>query len=476
MRVCVVLSGVGEKGEALITFQQFSSCAGVVEKVVIAPPGVELGGMWRTYTTPYPESTEALGKIFAQSSADCLMWVDMRRVAGISPEAVMRCVSTVEDADCALIYADYTEHPVNDYEPGSLRDTFDFGPFLFFNRKRLDFKNSRPYRYAGLYELRLALSRQGPFVHLREPLGRRKMVADRERERFSYLDSANREYQKEMEAVATEHLKAIEAYLPPHFFPLPPDKCPYPVEASVIIPVRNRVLTIREAVESALSQKAPFLFNVIVVDNHSTDGTSQLLSELARKYENLLVLRPERDDLNIGGCWNLAVSSPHCGRFAVQLDSDDIYEHSYALEMLVELLRSGPYAMVVGAYKLVDMDGKVLPPGLIDHREWTEENGRNNALRVEGFGAPRAFRTGVLRQIPFPNVSYGEDYAVALKISRLYRVGRIFDSLYLCRRWEGNSDARLTPEKENSYHAFKDRLRTLEIMARKLLNRGVVHE
>jgi glycosyltransferase involved in cell wall biosynthesis len=239
----------------------------------------------------------------------------------------------------------------------------------------------------------------------------------------------------------------------------------FPRRASVVIPVRNRERTILDAVSSALEQKTSFEFNVIVVDNHSTDRTTELLRGI--KDPRLVHLIPTRTDLGIGGCWNEAIYSTECGRYAVQLDSDDLYRDAHALERIIHEFEVGPYAMVIGSYTMVDFSLKEIPPGLIDHREWTRENGRNNALRINGLGAPRAFDTSVLRRFGFPNVSYGEDYAMALRISRNYEIGRIYDSVYLCRRWEGNTDSALPLEVANRYDAYKDWVRTTEIRARK---------
>jgi hypothetical protein len=326
-----------------------------------------------------------------------------------------------------------------------------------------------PTRWSGWYDLRLRLSRVGRIAHWAEPICTLQSggAAD---SHFAYVDPRNRLVQMEREAVATEHLKAIGAWLPPRTARPTPDPSRFPVEASVIIPVRNRVKTIADAVRSALSQRAEFLFNIIVVDNHSTDGTSKLLDASAAKDRRLVVIRPEPHDLQIGGCWNLAVASPHCGRYAVQLDSDDLYSDADALQTLIDALRAGPHAMVVGSYRLVDFALNEIPPGIIDHREWSDTNGHNNLLRVNGIGAPRAFDTAVLRQHPMPNVSYGEDYAVALQVSRTYAIARIYEPLYLCRRWEGNSDAAPPLELTNQRNLFKDSLRTREIEARQALN------
>jgi glycosyltransferase involved in cell wall biosynthesis len=289
---------------------------------------------------------------------------------------------------------------------------------------------------------------------------------------FDYVDPRNAAYQKEMETVATQHLKNIGAYLAPKFAPAPAFHGNYPVEASVIIPVRNRQNTVADAVKSVLEQKTTFAFNCIVADNHSTDGTTKILADLAAKDARVKHVIPTRTDLGIGGCWNEAVYSTHCGKYAVQLDSDDIYSGPDTLQRMVDTFHAGNYGMVIGSYKLVNMKLEEIPPGLIDHKEWTPENGRNNALRINGLGAPRAFHTGILRQFGFPNTSYGEDYAVALRISREFQIGRIYDSLYLCRRWEGNTDAALSIEKSNRHDYYKDKIRTIEVLARQKFNRN----
>jgi len=398
-----------------------------------------------------------------------------------------RFVEVAETARAGMVYGDYyettgggtREHPVNDYQLGSIREDFDFGPLTLFSRAAIvqvcrDFGPLPASLPAALYDLRLKVATAYPLFHIREFLYqvREEAKENNEDRHFAYQDPRNRAGQLEMETVATAHLRRLGAYLEPVFADLPPERLAFPCEASVVIPVRNRVRTIAEAVQSALSQEADFPFNILVVDNHSTDGTTALLAEMAGRHPALCHLRPVREDLLIGGCWNEAVFSEQCGRFAVQLDSDDLYSSPHSLQRIVDLLRDGPYAMVIGSYSLVDAGLKPLPPGLIDHREWTEENGRNNALRINGLGAPRAFRTELLRQGGFLNVSYGEDYAVALRLSRDYRLGRIYENLYLCRRWEGNSDAALSIQQQNRYNAFKDQVRTLEIMARQQMNSG----
>lgn len=410
----------------------------------------------------------------------------------------------------ALVYADYTqadgqEHPLNDYQVGSLRDDFDFGKAVWINTlaaKQALQEIPDDLRFSAFYALRLALSRQNrltPLFHLRENLYRLQEPENKADEmdseaptseaptseapaeqQFAYVDPSQRDYQIEMEKVCTQHLQSINAYLPPRTqgihlstcseaFPVETET--FPVEASVIIPVRNRARTIAEAAISALTQVCDFPFNVIVVDNHSTDGTTDILQNLSQEYEHLKLLLPQRQDLNIGGCWNAAINSEHCGRFAIQLDSDDLYSGPDTLQKIVDMFHREQVAMVVGSYRICNFQKETLPPGLIAHREWTQENGHNNALRINGLGAPRAFYTPILRSLQLPNTSYGEDYAVALAITREYRIGRIYEELYLCRRWEDNSDAQLSLAKINANNAYKDSLRSIEVMARQAMNR-----
>ena len=409
----------------------------------------------------------------------------------IDPRAPDRLVETAEATGAGMVYADYAditretlrEHPLNDYEPGSLRDGFDFGPLILLSttavrRAIKKYGEIPPYRWAGWYDLRLKISTDRDLFHLPERLSSvdRELIKAEDGKNgngghFAYVDPHNRDVQEEMESAVTAHLKRIGAFLAPDFSDLPHCNDPFPLEASVVIPVRNRVRTVADAVASALSQRTDFSFNVIVVDNHSTDGTTPLLRDLAAQQTVLRHIIPERRDLSIGGCWNEAIFSSACGRYAVQLDSDDLYDGRDVLQRLVDLLRRDSCAMAVGSYTLVNERLEEIPPGLIDHREWTDANGRNNALRINGLGAPRAFATSVLRRIGFPNVGYGEDYAVALRLSREYRIGRIYDSLYLCRRWEGNTDAALSVEQMNRHDRYKDRLRTMEIRARRKMNR-----
>lgn len=390
-----------------------------------------------------------------------------------------RMARIAADSGAAMVYSDYRvttlsgetkQVPTIDCFKGSLRDDFDFGPLVMVDTRRLREacgSIDADYRYAGMYAVRLALSRLAGIVHIPETLYTAVETDTRTsgEKQFDYVDPRNRARQLEMEDACTVHLKKIGAYLEPHFKDADYSG-DFPVEASVIIPVRNRVSTIADAVESALSQTADFKYNVIVIDNHSTDGTTDVLRGLADKYVNLKVIIPSFSDLGIGGCWNEGVNSAHCGRFAVQLDSDDLYKNADTLQRIVDTFRKENCGMVIGSYELTDFNLNPLPPGLIDHREWTDDNGRNNALRINGLGAPRAFVTNLLREIRVPNTSYGEDYALGLAISRDYRIGRIYDSLYLCRRWEGNSDSNLDIARVNANNLYKDCLRTWEVEAR----------
>ena len=402
----------------------------------------------------------------------------------------VRMVRAASEMEAAMVYGDRYEerregqeivrapHPVIDYQLGSIRDDFDFGSLLLIRSSLLHrFAEETPevgYRYAGLYALRLFLSRHGLLFHLNEFLYTEQESDLRASgvKQFDYVNPANREVQIEMERAATDHLKAIGAlvdtnnYLKPDF-----NEQEFEYEASVIIPVFNREKTVADAVKSALGQQANFPFNVIVVDNHSTDRTTEILQELSAD-SRLIHIIPERRDLGIGGCWNVAVNDEHCGRFAVQLDSDDLYSSPRTLQQIVDAFRQQKAAMIVGSYRMCDFELNTLPPGLISHTEWTDSNGPNNALRINGLGATRAFFTPILRQIRFPNTSYGEDYALGLAFSRRFRIGRIYDELYLCRRWGGNSDAALSVEKVNANNLYKDRLRTMEISARQHLVRG----
>ncbi len=406
----------------------------------------------------------------------------------IGATALDRMLLVADDMQAAMVYSDrYTmekgqrvAHPVIDYQDGSLRDDFDFGSLLLLRtsllHKYATSDRERDYQYAGFYDLRLFLSREGMLFHLNEYLYTEEETDLRASgvKQFDYVNPANRDVQIEMEQACTSHLREVHALVnPTQRLDVEFSEQDFDVEASVIIPVFNRAKTIKDAVTSALSQKTDFKYNVIVVDNHSSDGTADILSGLLSNHaKKLHVIVPERNDLGIGGCWNEAVYSPYCGRFAVQLDSDDLYSSPKTLQTIVDAFYKQKAAMVIGSYRMCDFDLNTLPPGLIAHQEWTDENGANNALRINGLGAPRAFFTPLLRSVGFPNTSYGEDYALGLMFSRRYKIGRIFTELYLCRRWGGNSDAALSIDKINANNLYKDRLRTMELHARQQMLQG----
>ena len=388
-----------------------------------------------------------------------------------------------QDTEAGMVYADHfqvkgdeqVKAPVIDYQKGSLRDDFDFGSVFFFNAKALKESVSRmteSYLHAGLYDLRLKLSQLYALVHANEYLYSEVEEDNRKsgEKQFDYVDPRNRDRQIEMEKACTQHLKEIGGYLEPNFKDIDFNQGDFEVEASVIIPVRNRAATISAAIESVLKQQTSFKFNIIIIDNHSTDGTTEAIDAF-KADERVVHLVPERNDLGIGGCWNYGVNDARCGKFAVQLDSDDLYKDEHTLQTIVNAFYEQKCAMVIGSYMMTDFDLNELPPGVIDHKEWTPDNGRNNALRINGLGAPRAFYTPVLRAIGLPNTSYGEDYAMGLNISRQYQIGRIYDVLYLCRRWGGNSDAALSIEKVNANNLYKDRIRTWELEARIAANK-----
>ncbi|MBO7279004.1 MAG: glycosyltransferase [Bacteroidales bacterium] len=389
-----------------------------------------------------------------------------------------RVLNIAADTQAVMLYADHYRvsggerkaFPVIDYQFGSLRDDFDFGSLLFFRAdafKQAVAAMDCDYQFGALYDLRLRISQLGEIVHINEYLYTEvEEDARKSGEKiFDYVDPKNREVQIEMEKVCTEHLKRIGGYLKPEFKEIRFADTPFEYEASVIIPVFNRIRTIEDAIRSVLSQKADFKFNLIVVDNHSTDGTTDVI----RKYADdprLIHIIPERRDLGIGGCWNLGIHHPQCGKFAVQLDSDDIYADENTLTKVVAAFYEQNCAMVVGTYMMTNFNMEMIAPGIIDHKEWTPENGRNNALRINGLGAPRAFYTPLLREVKLPNTSYGEDYALGLRFSREYQIGRIYDVIYHCRRWDGNSDAALDVVKMNGHNTYKDRIRTWELQAR----------
>ena len=417
---------------------------------------------------PKDHSSASIQQLLDAADSDVLFFGDPRVNIEPGPRMFDRIAQVIRETGAGWVYADAVGHPRIDYQRGSIRDGFDFGPVVCVSVQAARQSGiDSTWKWGALYDLRLRISEKHAIMRIPETLYSASAVDARPtgEKQFDYVDPRNRDYQIEMERIATAHLKRIGACLQPQFDQVPATEN-IPLKASVVIPVRNRERTILDAVQSALKQRADFEFNVIVVDNHSTDRTTEILRSFSDSRVRHIV--PERRDLGIGGCWNEAIYSKDCGQYAVQLDSDDLYLNDEVLCRIVAELEAGPYAMVIGSYTMVDFSLKDIPPGLIDHREWTRDNGRNNALRVNGLGAPRAFNTSILRRIGFPNVSYGEDYAVALRISRNYEIGRIYESVYLCRRWEGNSDAALPLEVSNRYDLYKDWLRTIEIQARML--------
>lgn len=431
------------------------------------------------------ESSNTIVSIAENTDADYVMICTRHTTIGWGNNTLERFLRVADDTDAVMVYADHykmvegkmEKHPVIDYQSGSLRDDFDFGSLWCIKAQALaDYiaqTDREEYQFAALYDLRLYLSRVGEIFHLNEFLYSEAELDTRKsgEKQFDYVNPRNREVQIEMEKACTQHLGKVGALIDTTFYRQPDfGEQDFEYEASVIIPVFNREKTVADAVKSALGQKASFKFNVIVVNNHSTDRTGEILDEL--KVDNLIQIVPERTDLGIGGCWNEAINSSFCGKFAVQLDSDDLYSSPKTLQKIVDAFYKQKAAMIIGSYRMCDFDLNTLPPGLIDHKEWTDENGCNNALRINGLGAPRAFFTPLVRQIQFPNTSYGEDYALGLAFSRRYRIGRIYDELYLCRRWGGNSDAALSVEKVNANNLYKDRLRTMELKARQHLLQG----
>lgn len=431
------------------------------------------------------ESSNTIVSIAENTDADYMMICTRHTTIGWGNNTLERFLRVADDTDAVMVYADHykmvegkmEKHPVIDYQSGSLRDDFDFGSLWCIKAQALADYIAQPdreeYQFAALYDLRLYLSRVGEIFHLNEFLYSEAELDTRKsgEKQFDYVNPRNREVQIEMEKACTQHLGKVGALIDTTFYRQPDfGEQDFEYEASVIIPVFNREKTVADAVKSALGQKANFKFNVIVVNNHSTDRTGEILDEL--KADNMIQIVPERTDLGIGGCWNEAINSSFCGKFAVQLDSDDLYSSPKTLQKIVDAFYKQKAAMIIGSYRMCDFDLNTLPPGLIDHKEWTDENGCNNALRINGLGAPRAFFTPLVRQIQFPNTSYGEDYALGLAFSRRYRIGRIYDELYLCRRWGGNSDAALSVEKVNANNLYKDRLRTMELKARQHLLQG----
>jgi glycosyltransferase involved in cell wall biosynthesis/ATP adenylyltransferase/5',5'''-P-1,P-4-tetraphosphate phosphorylase II len=434
-----------------------------------------------------PGNIETLRWIADKTTAPYLLLYTKYDTLQLGYYALTRMLTIAEDSNALMLYADHytltpdgkrSAMPLIDCQLGSIRDDFQLGSLLLIRTSALkDYVAQAKevnYRFAALYDFRLFVSRTMLPVHVDEFLYTEVEQDTRlsGQKQFDYVDPRNRDRQIEMEQACTTHLKAIGAYLAPEAFQnINFSEGEFAVEASVVIPVRNRERTIRDAIRSVLEQETSFPFNLIVVDNGSTDGTTEAIREFASDKRVIHII-PERDDLGIGGCWNTAVHHPQVGRFVVQLDSDDLYSSPQTLQQMVDAFRDQQAAMVIGSYRMCDFQLNTLPPGLIDHKEWTPDNGRNNALRINGLGAPRAFYTPVLRKLQIPNTSYGEDYALGLMISRRYHIGRLYHEVYLCRRWEGNSDAALSQDKINKNNTYKDHLRTLEILARQQLNKS----
>ncbi len=448
-------------------------------------PGTETKQL--TINSYYPFSSKVIKFICENVESDYIFLITEQFSLEISDNTIQQLQSKATNSSAELFYSDYfvrnnnelIKHPLIDYQSGSIRDDFDFGPLLFLKKSALQsaYKDLQIEQsdslFSGLYQLRLAISRKFSIERISEPIYsvERSGKDNSDEKLFRYVDPGNRELQIEMETAVTHHLKKMGAFLEPDFKDINSIESCFTIEASIIIPVKNRAKTIKDAVGSALAQKTDFNYNIIVVDNHSTDGTTEILKSLAIKKDKIIHHIPQSDGLGIGGCWNEAIDHPKCGRFSVQLDSDDIYLDEHTLQKIIGKFHEEKCAMVIGSYKLTDFNLDEIPPGTIDHKEWTTENGPNNALRINGLGAPRAFYTPAVRKIKFPNVSYGEDYAVALAVCREYKIGRIYEPVYICRRWEGNTDASLTIEQENKNNSYKDLIRSEEIKTRQNLNR-----
>ena len=438
----------------------------------------------RTLVTRKYTGSETVRTIVANTSSGFALILLNDIPIELGQYAIERFREIAESTGAGIVYSDFHEminddlvpHPVINYLQGSVRDDFDFGSLLLVKTAAMKEAveiGEKEYKYAGFYDLRLKISEKDPIIRIPEYL---YSIKERENERtvekqFEYLNPQNKEVQIEMENAVTGHLKRIGAYLEPDFIEVNFEEGKFEVDASVIIPVKDREATISGAVESALKQKTNFSFNIIVIDNYSDDGTSDIIRSFVKKDKRVIHLIPDRKDLGIGGCWNEAVHHSTCGKFVCQLDSDDLYKGENTLQKIIDTFIKEKAAMVVGTYVLTDFNLNEIPPGIIDHKEWTPENGHNNILRINGFGAPRAFYTPVLRKIKIPNVSYGEDYAVGLAISRYYKIGRIYEPIYYCRRWEGNSDAKLDITKINANNFYKDSVRTFETLARQKKNK-----
>lgn len=478
----------GSENQINKTIRHLQECS-TVDRIFLLPtspvPNLSLPDKCYILPSSAPESVERYKQVALYANTPFTLICTQVQDLEFGYMALERMCDYLSAPQCSMVYADHyktikgerTPHPVIDYQLGSVRDDFDFGSLLMFRTDYLkrainEIEVEKEYQHSALYALRLALSRYGELTHIREFLYTETEIDLRKsgEKQFDYVDPRNRQVQIEREEVFTRHLKKIGAYLKPGMMTVDLKEGEFSHEASIIIPVRNRARTINDAIRSVLEQETSFPFNLIIIDNHSTDGTSEIIEQY--KNDNRVIhLIPERTDLGIGGCWNLGINHPQCGRFAIQLDSDDLYSSPHTVQTIVDKFYKEQCAMVIGSYRMTDFTLQTLPPGVIDHKEWTDENGHNNALRINGLGAPRAFFTPLLRKIRVPNTSYGEDYALGLAFSRQYRIGRIYDVLYLCRRWEGNSDAALSIEKINQNNNYKDSLRTLEIKLRQAMNK-----
>lgn len=424
-------------------------------------------------------STKAVKEMASRVDSPYVLLYNKSLPFDLGQYALDRFIHICNDSGAGMVYSDYFElkegnrqaHPVIEYQEGSLRDDFDFGSLLFFKAeafKEAVTRIGKDYSFAGLYDLRMKVSQKHKLVRIPENL---YTVIETDLRKsgekmFDYVDPRNRQVQVEMEQACTQHLKDVGAWLAPHFRKIAFEEGNFEYEASVIIPVKNRAKTIGDAIQSVMDQRASFKFNLLIIDNYSTDGTSEIIRSFCEKDSRVVHVIPARKDLGIGGCWNEGIMHPRCGKFAIQLDSDDLYIDDNVVSRIVAAFYEQNCAMLVGSYRMVNFKLEEIPPGLIDHKEWTPDNGRNNALRINGLGAPRAFYTPVIRSVKVPNVSYGEDYALGLSISRYYQIGRIYEPLYLCRRWEENSDASLDIQKLNGHNFYKDKIRTLELLAR----------
>lgn len=474
---CLIAGGSRESMVETVSSLKTAKCVGNIFVV---------GGTSIEGTSPIPASyigdSQAIHRVAYLCDTRYLLIHTTPNSMTISEDSLERFYQVAEETGAAMLYSDFLEekegvlspHPVIDYQQGSVRDDFNFGSILFCRTSLFRRAAAEAYEYcfAAIYDIRLRLSERGTILRIPETLYKEKTDDTRLSglKIFDYVNPRYKDVQREMERACTAYLCRAGAWLPERQQLPDYEGEKFDIEASVIIPVRNRAKTIADAVNSALNQKTDFPFNIIVVDNHSTDGTTEILKELSQKGKKVIHIIPESTSLGIGGCWNLAIENENCGRYCVQLDSDDLYIDENVLSKVVCAFHQQMTAAIVGTYKIVDFNLGTLPPGIIDHKEWTKDNGHNNALRINGFGAPRAFYTPIIRRIKFPNTSYGEDYSAMLAISREFLIGRIYEPLYLCRRWDGNSDAALSVEKENANNLYKDRIRTFEIIARKKIN------